>query len=130
MSTREGGGTLGGGDRLANAYDRGCPCGARTFDDGLTVGVERRIREMRVTVDEVDHGCTNRRARRRFVVLRSASGNRSRSLAATTFGQCSRRTFAFAFRRARPLVLDPEEDRTSDVDGAERSGEYTERHDP
>ena len=39
----------------------------RPFDDGLAIGVERRIGEMDVAIDEFHHTSTNRRAARRFM---------------------------------------------------------------
>ena len=47
------GGTLRSVDRLTNANERARPGEARALDDGVTVRVERRIGEMRVTVDEL-----------------------------------------------------------------------------
>src|SRR6185503_1388102 len=60
--------------------------------------------------------------------LRSADGGRT--LATTALGQRARRTLVLGVRCTRPATLDVEEDRTSDVDRAERTGEHTERHDP
>src|SRR5690349_1662194 len=55
-------------------------------------------------------------------------GARALSLATPFFSKCFARTLRVFL--ARPFPLDPEEKRTSDVDGAERSGEDSERHDP
>ena len=61
-----------GVERFADADERRAPVCAGALDDRVAIGVERRVGEMGVAVDELRHACTNRRARRRFVKRVSA----------------------------------------------------------
>src|SRR5689334_19027177 len=77
--------------------------------------------------------CDEKKNRRPRAAVRSMSaaghlGTRAFSLATPFFRECLAR--ALRVFLARPFPLDPEEERAGDVDGAERSGEDSERHDP
>ena len=45
-----------GGQRLADAHDAACSSGGRPFDTGIPIKIKRWIAEVRVAIDELDHG--------------------------------------------------------------------------
>ena len=105
------GGALGGGDRFADADDSARAGEPRALDRRVAIVVERGVGEVGVAVDERRHAKTNRRTKR-------GCSRRSRQRVPTGVGR-SRRPSASAravplFSAAgvaRPLVLDPEQDR-------------------